>query len=202
MSFSQLGFQAIHEIYNVHPMFVHFPIAFYPGALLLYLLGRVLRKPFLTGAGRVCLYFGAAGVLLAFATGLAAEESIPHNEAIHEMMETHEALGWIILGITILLTLWSFWQRDSRPAGENLFIVVLGMGVLLILQTADIGSRMVFVEGACVKAAAPLIAPAESKHEHQHSGDGSDHHHEEHAIESPTPAGTVQKEGGDEGGKH
>jgi len=213
MNFSHLGFQGIREVYNVHPMFVHFPIALFPSALLLYFLGAVLKKPFFSGAGRTCLYLGTAGVLLAFLTGLGAQESFPHNATIHAMMQTHKAVGWMTLGLAGALTLWSFWQSQSQPKGMWAFVAVLAVTVLLILQTADIGSRMVFVEGAAVRIAVPLVAPAEEVF-HHHGGASPGGHHEnmQTPAETEMPAEAEEHHQtatlspdhheGDEGGGH
>src|SRR5512140_3260816 len=51
-----LGSSGLKEVFNLHPAFVHFPIALVPAALWLYFLGIVLRKPALSLAGRACLY--------------------------------------------------------------------------------------------------------------------------------------------------
>ncbi|HBA59300.1 MAG TPA: hypothetical protein DCZ92_00470 [Elusimicrobia bacterium] len=59
------GFTAVKELFNIHPMFVHFPVAFLSGALLLYGLGIVLKKPVLKASGRACLYMAAVGALAA-----------------------------------------------------------------------------------------------------------------------------------------
>ena len=72
MDWSLFGFSAMRELFNIHPMFVHFPIAFLPGAFLLYALGIVLKKPVLNAAGRACLYLAAAGTVAALTTGLFA----------------------------------------------------------------------------------------------------------------------------------
>src|ERR1017187_590268 len=59
-----LGFSGLKEVFNLHPAFVHFPIALIPTALLLYFLGIALRKPFFNIAGRACLYLALIGGLV------------------------------------------------------------------------------------------------------------------------------------------
>ena len=183
MDLSLLGFRAVSELFNIHPMFVHFPVAFLPGAFLLYGLGILLKKPQLNAAGRACLYMAVAGALAALTTGLLAEGSFPHNATIHNMMETHETLAWLVLAIAGVLGAWSFFQSEHRPQGAWAFLALLGLANLVLMQGADIGARMVYLEGAAVKPAVSVIgaeekpeggrekpaAPAGHEgHEHQH----------------------------------
>ncbi|OIN99889.1 MAG: hypothetical protein COX65_00505 [Elusimicrobia bacterium CG_4_10_14_0_2_um_filter_56_8] len=158
MDWSLLGFGAVREFFNIHPMFVHFPVAFLPGAFLLYALGIALKKPALNSAGRACLYMAAAGALAALITGVLAEDSFPHNEVIHNMMGTHETLAWIVLAASGALSAWSFFHSEQRPKSAWAFLTLLGLANLAVLQAADIGARMVYLEGAAVKPATVSIA--------------------------------------------
>lgn len=157
MDWSLLGFSAVRELYNIHPMFVHFPVAFLPGAFLLFALGIVFRKAEFNAAGRACLYLAVAGALAAVITGIIAEDSFPHNSAIHRIMGTHETLAWIALGLSVILGAWSFLHSEHRPKGAWPFLLLLGLANLIILQGADLGARMVYLEGAAVKPAVPVI---------------------------------------------
>ena len=154
-----LGFSGFKEMYNVHPAFVHFPIALIPSALVLYGLGIVRRWRTASAAGRACLYLAAASLLIAVVTGLIAQDSFPHNERIHHMMETHEHLGYLIGALTALLVAWSFVHTAQRPKGAAAFLAVLAGVTYLVLQTGDLGSRMVYVEGAAVRPSHEELKP-------------------------------------------
>lgn len=157
MDGSLFGFTAVKELFNIHPMFVHFPVAFLPGAFLLFSLGIVFRKAELNAAGRACLYMAVAGAIAAVTTGLLAEGSFPHNDTIHRMMGTHETLAWIVLGLSGMLSAWSFFQAGHRPKAAWAFLALLGLTNLVVMQDADIGARMVYLEGAAVKSAVAAI---------------------------------------------
>lgn len=62
MDWSLLGFRGLDQVFNVHPVFVHFPIAFFPASLLLYILAfesvMVLQNGDL--GGRMVFVEGAA----------------------------------------------------------------------------------------------------------------------------------------------
>lgn len=168
MDWTLLGFAAVKDLFNIHPMFVHFPVAFLPGALLLFGLGIVFKKPELNAAGRVCLYLAVAGALTAVTTGIIAEDSFPHNATIHHIMGTHETLAWIALGLSGVLGTWSFFHSEHRPKGAWAFLLLLGLANLTIMQVADLGARMVYLEGAAVKPAVSVITGKEK----EATGDG------------------------------
>lgn len=152
-----LGFSGLKEVFNVHPVFVHFPLALFPSALLLYGLGILLKRPSWTLAGRACLYLAAAGTAVTILTGWQAQNSFPHNERIHHMMMTHLSIGLGIGLLALVLVLWSFFQRGQQPKSAYAFLLLLAATTGLALQNGDLGSRMVYVEGAAVKPAVPMI---------------------------------------------
>ena len=178
---SLLGFSGMHESYNVHPAFVHFPIALFPAALLFFGLGLLLKKEHLRMAGRGCLYGATVTSVVAVATGLSAQDSFPHNEVIHHMMQTHKTIGLALLALGILLSIWSFRQTKHQPKAEPLFLAVLAVATLIALQNADIGSRMVYTQGAAVKPAVSAITAHEDDADEHHDGheDHEDHDHDE-----------------------
>ncbi len=89
MDFSLLGLQGLRQVFNGHPVFVHFPIAWFPSALLLYSLGIILNGRSACVAGRACLCLAVAGTVVAVLTGLMAQDTFPNNERIHHRMQTH-----------------------------------------------------------------------------------------------------------------
>ena len=174
-----LGFTAPHVFFNIHPAFVHFPIALFPSALLLYGLGLAMKRRSWIVAGRACLYLAVAGTAAAILSGLRAEDSFPHTERIHHMMMTHWAIGVMIGVCAAVLTGWSFLQRDQQPTGVYGFLLLLTVTTYLVLQNGDLGSRMVYLEGAAVKPVVSMMTESETHHEE------SDPHHEESAPASP-----------------
>jgi uncharacterized membrane protein len=170
------GFVGIRELFNTHPMFVHFPLALIPTTLLFYFLGIVLKRPPLNAAGRACLYVALAGTLLAVYTGLHAMESFPHNDIIHHMAQTHKQIAFWTLGLLALLSLWSFWRTERGPRGALAFLAVLGFVTYLVAQAGDIGARMVYVQGAAVK---PAIAVVASPDEIKEFNEPGSHHNDD-----------------------
>lgn len=163
-----LGFSGLRQIVNVHPAFVHFPLGLFPAALLLYSLGMMWKRPSWLVAGRACLYLAAAGSAVTILTGWQAQGTFPHNERVHHMMMTHLHIGLVLGGLAAILTGWSFVHRAQRPRGAPGFLMPLILATYLALQNGDLGSRMVYVEGAAVNVAIPSHG-AEETVPHQHS---------------------------------
>ncbi|OGH55604.1 MAG: hypothetical protein A3G34_00850 [Candidatus Lindowbacteria bacterium RIFCSPLOWO2_12_FULL_62_27] len=184
MDASLLGFSGLGEVYNLHPVFVHFPIALLPVSFLFYAIGWLRASQSAFFAGRACLGLATAGLALSVITGLRAEGGIPHNDVIHRIMHTHEIVGFTVLGLSIVLLTWCSLRREHRPPAAPAFVAVLGVTALLALQNADLGGRMVFVEGAGVKAAAipvtadsPAVPPPAEPPKHDHSSHKHSHKH-------------------------
>lgn len=165
MDWSLLGFKGLSEVVNIHPLFVHFPVALFPTTLFFYLVGIVWKKEKFLFAARISLTLAVLSAIVTVWTGEMAEASFPHSEAIHQLMMTHEKIGITGLVLGSLLFLWSFWLKEGSPKGKFYFLIFLALTTFVILQNGDIGGRMVFVEGASVKS---KVAPPVHHHDHSH----------------------------------
>jgi uncharacterized membrane protein len=167
---------------NIHPMLVHFPIAFLNGFLLMEVFGFILKRDEFRIAARWMLYLGTLGALVAVAAGLRAEATLPHNEAIHEILLRHKGFGITVLVLSVVLSVWRIFRETRFKAPERMGHMLLAAVMLGILAFgADMGGLMVYKHGAGVKAV-PVIE------QHDHAGGGSQH-------------GTDNSEEGNEQGK-
>ena len=101
---------------RLHAALNDLPAALLLVAVLFDLAG--LRRPVLRVAGYWTMVAGAIGGILAVVSGLQAEEHIAHGEAVHRVMETHETLGLVTLGIFAVITLWRI-LREHRMGGSE-----------------------------------------------------------------------------------
>jgi uncharacterized membrane protein len=167
---------------NVHPLIVHFPIAFLSAFLLLEILGLVLRRPALRTVASGLLYLGAVGAVAAAAAGLVAEDIVPHGGAVHEIMEWHERLGLTVAALSVILAVWRA-VSGGRFASSMALGLHLTMAVILnlcLVLGADLGGLMVYQYGVGVKSL------QDEREIHQHAHDGADvHQAAEPAPESP-----------------
>jgi uncharacterized membrane protein len=92
--------------------------------------------------GAIC---GGAAVL----SGLQAEEHISHGDAVHRVMETHELLGLITLGVFGVLALWRI-VREKRMGGmeRSLSVIASIVGAGVLFATGLYGGRLVFEHAA------------------------------------------------------
>src|SRR6266404_8902250 len=98
---------------RLHAALNDLPAALLLVAVLFELAGTLLRRPPLRVAGFWTLVAGAGGAILAVVSGLQAEEHIDHGEAVHQVMETHEKLALVTLGIFVVVALWRI-VRERR----------------------------------------------------------------------------------------
>jgi len=187
LSSIEWGLKGASDLINIHPLFVHFPIALLITSLALYLLGSILKKEELLVAGKWSLYFGALAAAVTVWTGLEAAKTVPHGGGTHEIMMMHQYIGFTVLASSVLLSAWVFFSRSPIPAKGKL-IFLLGLIALggIIMQGADLGGRMVFLHGVGVGQKGEV---EETAHEH-----GS---HDHGKVEKDT-----QEHGGKEHGGH
>jgi uncharacterized membrane protein len=136
---------------NWHPLFVHFPIAMWVGALIFEAMA-VLRssEDWHKTAARL-LYLGTLCGLAAAGTGLLAEESVPEAGPAHDAFEIHETLMYITMSVAVGLCGVAFFKRNNFSAGMRK-IFLAGLLVLAGLMTAgaDRGAQLVYQYGVSV----------------------------------------------------
>lgn len=167
---------------RLHAALNDLPAALLLVAVLFDLAAALARRPALRAAGFATMVAGAVGGILAVLSGLQAEEHIAHGEAVHEVMETHETLALITLGIFGVLAVWRIVREKKMSPGErgaSLALSIGGLGVLI--ATASLGGRLVFDHAAGVPT--PVLEAElheRSEGHHHHSGEGEeagDHDH-------------------------
>ena len=141
---------------NLHPLFVHFPVALISVAVILELAAAVKRTPALDLLARWFLYLGATAAALTVLTGWLGEQSVAPVAAAHEAIEKHEKLGFLTLGTVALL---AFWRGATTRAGgpRPRWLFVFGtLGLLVLLwETAHEGGELVYEYGVGTELTAP-----------------------------------------------
>lgn len=180
---------------RLHAALNDLPAALLLVAVLFDLAG--LRRPALRVAGFWTMVAGAIGGILAVVSGLQAEEHIAHGEAVHRVMETHEKLGLITLGIFAVVTLWRMLRERRMGGGERAGTLVASLvGVGVLLATAVFGGKLVFEHAAGISTEvlqSETHERAEGHHHHGGEGEepaehGDDHDHAPPAADPTTPA--------------
>jgi uncharacterized membrane protein len=138
-------FPGVQHLQNIHPLFVHFPIAFLVGAALFYLLAWVLRKDHLAITAFWVLILGAISAAATVATGLYAEEGVMVSRSVRShLLNTHEEFMIATLFISVGLTIWAVAARPFPKKGRLIFMLGF-LGLLMVISFgADYGARMVY----------------------------------------------------------
>ena len=166
---------------NIHPLLVHFPIAFLSAFFALDVVGTLAKKPQWRSVASWFLYFGTVAALFTVIAGFIAANSVPHGQNVHDIMERHEHFGISVLSLAVVLSLWRMKSGGLIRAGANSFFLILSalMCVLMMLG-ADLGGLMVYQYGVAVKAVQVPEGGYDHGHGHEaehNQGDGHEHSH-------------------------
>ena len=184
---------------NIHPLLVHFPIAFFTAFFILDGIGTVAKKTQWRYVAAWLLYLGTIAAVFTVIAGLFAANSVEHGDAVHDIMERHEHIGIAILALSLFLSAWRLKQWGMHSSGTNaVFLGLAGFLCFLLTLGADLGGLMVYQYGVAVKPAAISQYPVEHvgpeqqgahdmgvgthsqgghKHGHSHSHGGHAHTH-------------------------
>jgi len=135
----------LQHLQNIHPMVVHFPIAFLIGAALFYVLALVTKSEKLAVTAFMLLILGAISAAAAVGTGLYAEDGVMVSKSVRaHLLETHEKLMLTTLGMGVVLAVWAFWGRPFPKKGRLFFILLFLVSLGVMSVGADYGARMVY----------------------------------------------------------
>lgn len=132
-----------------HAVLNDLPAALLVAAVLFDLAGAAFKRESLKWAAIWTLWAGVIGGWAAVVAGKLAEEALDHGEAIHELMERHERLALITMGLFTAILAWKMYRRFMLPATEELVARVLGVvGLAGLIWVGTIGGKLVFEHAA------------------------------------------------------
>ncbi len=135
----------VRHLQNIHPLLVHFPIAFLTGAALFYLLSLIFKKQTSATTALSLLILGAISAVAAAGTGLYAEEGVMVARSVREhLLEAHETLMLVTSGLSILLAAWAVLARPFPKKGRAIFALLFLALLGVMTVGADYGARMVY----------------------------------------------------------
>jgi len=149
---------------NIHPLLVHFPIAFLSAFFALDVVACVAKKPHWRTAASYFLYYGAVGAIFTVIAGFQAAYSVIHSETVHHIMERHQHFGLSVLTLAVILSAWRLKSGAVMTGGANsLFLILSGLMCILMTLGADLGGHMVYNYGTAVHA----VQPTDDCHHHE-----------------------------------
>jgi len=160
---------------RIHAALNDLPPALLLASVFFDLLGAFLKRESLKAAGFWTLVIGVLGTGGAILSGLLAEDATPHGAEAHAVMETHETLAFIVLGLFALLAVWRIirkgvWSEKEQPVALTAGVI----GVALMAFTAMLGGKLVFEHGVGIPTAtlqAAQLERASGGHDHEEEGE-------------------------------
>lgn len=166
--------------WELHPMLVHFPIAFLLGGSVVLFWTFLRPSEMLHQAATWLLLAGVLFGWLAAATGGLAYYTVPaHTEEGHGLMIWHLRLGLAMMALFTWVSIARLRRRETPATKQQLAITLVG--AVLLMLTGHVGGSVVFHHGAGVD---PKILSKEIReghshaNGHSHSSESSGHQHE------------------------
>lgn len=181
---------------RLHAALNDLPIALLLAAVLFDVLALATRREFFRQVSLWTLFLGALGGAAAVLSGLQAEEHISHGDAVHRVMETHELLGFVTLGVFGVLTLWRLVRERRMGSAERTVTVVLAIaGAGVLVATGSYGGRLVFEHAAGIPTDVLQREIQERSTDHHHGAAESPVDPKLNASPATPPAGHVDPPG-------
>lgn len=151
-----------------HPAVVHFPIAIFVISGILGIISIFTHREFIKNMLLWLFIFGIVFTVAAIFTGLMQEDSLVHNDAIHELLEKHETNAYVAAVFFIIMFAWFLIRKKINGKSEYiLWVILLLAGTGLLGYQNYLGGEMVYGQGAAVRPMEKIIQ-ATSTHEHHH----------------------------------
>jgi uncharacterized membrane protein len=171
---------------RLHAALNHLPVALLLVTVLFDVGARITGRESLRAAALWTLWAGVIGGWAAVIAGLQAEDVIDHGDAIHDLMEPHETLALVTMGVFTVVLVYKLFRRGNLSRMEELLSRVLSFaGLITLIWAAMLGGKMVYEHAAGVPTAAlePEIRDRALSH-HHHEGEATDSagatHHDGH----------------------
>ncbi len=157
------------DITLIHPIINHFTIALFTVSVVLDIIAKIFHKERLHYVAWVNLLLAGAATILTVISGLIAANTVSHDNQVHNLIQTHQSIGYFVLGCVLLLLIWRIVLKGKFPIKASILYMTIGLISLgFMFTTAYYGGEMVFRHGVAVKKI------SKDKKDHNHN---EDHHH-------------------------
>ncbi|MEL6253428.1 MAG: DUF2231 domain-containing protein [Bacteroidota bacterium] len=110
---------------KLHPISVHFPIAFIILAGGLYIFYLFKPEFFYFKAAKLVHLLGVIGLILAMLTGRSAASEIEAESPLTDLVRNHEILGYGAIWAFSMLLVWSYLREKNFKQKELIFFCIL-----------------------------------------------------------------------------
>ena len=178
----------LEALLNIHPLFVHFPIAITIMALVFEGASRINKDRFPLVISTALIYSGALAAAVTVVTGLNAADTLGHDSSGPDLVHTHRNFMLYYTAVIVVLAAANF--IIAKKAGDQLAATwgkvfrpgLLIMATAILVVGADIGGQLVFKHGMGVQLPETIStgqapAAADSAKAVEPDDDGHDHVH-------------------------
>jgi len=161
-----------------HAVLNDLPAALLVVAVLFDFAAAWTKRESLQWAAIWTLWTGVIGGWAAVIAGLIASSRIEHGEAIHEIMEKHENIALMTMGVFTVVLGWRMIRRFQMPTQELAITRMLSVvGLLGLVWTGVLGGQLVFDHAAGIptQTIQAEIENREAGHQHE---PGEEHEHD------------------------
>jgi uncharacterized membrane protein len=136
---------------NIHPIFVHFPIALLSLSLVFEVLFLLRTEIEFSRVGWWLHMTGTLGLLLSVATGLRALSEVRLTLGAADIIEYHQQIALLVTGLFTGLLLWRIGLRTTLPQnGRAMYLAAYSAGLILMWLGAWYGGELVYRHGVGV----------------------------------------------------
>ncbi len=128
---------------NIHPLFIHFPIALYATAYFFDVLGYILKQRKFLVAGWYNLTMGVVASLFTVATGFMADTKYGHMQEPFPIYKSHGSLMILAVFGFIALFAWRFEDRPGlpgKPKSNLAYLIVQSLLLGLVFFGSHLGA--------------------------------------------------------------
>ncbi len=166
----------LNSLTNIHPLFIHFPVALILITLLAEAAWMLTKKEHIRVFSTYLLYLAALSAVVTVATGYWAANALGHETPGHEFVHAHrDVMVWMsgFLAVTAISVL----AISSLRAGKLRKFVIIPLVFIsgLLLYGADKGGQLVFEFGIGVKTSSKSSVENQNGHHHEKENEVSDH---------------------------
>ena len=137
--------EGARHLQNIHPLVIHFPVAFLIGASLFYLAAWVFKKDDWAKTGYWVLLLGALSLALSVGTGLYAEQGVMVALGVRQkLLLPHKQFMIATSVLCFAVTLWAIVRRPFPKRGRIIFMFLIFVMLGFMALGADYGGRLVY----------------------------------------------------------
>jgi uncharacterized membrane protein len=168
-----------------HAVLNDLPAALLLVAVLFDFAAAATKRESLMWAAIWTLWAGVIGGWAAVVAGELASDVIEHGQSAHEIMEKHETMALLTMGVFTVVLVWKMVRRFQMPSQELALTRALSIaGLVGLVWTGILGGKLMFEHAAGIPTHTLQIEIPDRAAGHEHE-EGEEH---EHAAPPPAPA--------------